>query len=232
MVAISSSIKSYFEHKKGYLSDKSTNEEERKKAREQFGFIIKETIDDTDVIAEGIESPHCASILYDCLKNLESNVNEIYELSFSIKDAQIKGAKQLEDTSESIKFINEKFQKYKADRKQKEKEIAELKEDLASLKEKFFQVDKTLDRQEQYSRRNFLLVHGVEGKNNEDSDQEIINIVKNDLGEEITIHVDRTHCLGKHKLDNNVPQLIVLKFTRYNFSNRIFKPKKNLKEKL
>ena len=104
---------------------------------------------------------------------------------------------------------------------------------MASLKEKFFQVDKTLDRQEQYSRRNFLLVHGVEGKNNEDLDQEIINIVKNDLGEEITIHdVDRTHCLGKHKLDNNVPQLIVLKFTRYNFSNRIFKPKKNLKEKL
>ena len=70
----------------------------------------------------------------------------------------------------------------------KEKEIAELKEDLTSLKEKFFQFDKTLDRQEQYSRRNCLLVHGVEEKNNEDTDQEIINIVKNDLGEEITIH--------------------------------------------
>ena len=57
-----------------------------------------------------------------------------------------------------------------------------------SLKETFFQVDKTLDHQEQYSRRNCLLVHGVEEKNNEDTDQEIINIVKNDLGEEITIH--------------------------------------------
>ena len=66
--------------------------------------------------------------------------------------------------------------------------MAELKEDLTSLKEKFFQVNITLDRQEQYSRRNFLLVHGVEEKNNEDTDQEIINIVKNDLGEEITIH--------------------------------------------
>ena len=77
------------------------------------------------------------SILYYCLKNLESKVNEIYEVSSSTKDAQIKGARHLEDFSESIKFINKKFEEYEADRKQKEKETAELKEDLASLKEKF-----------------------------------------------------------------------------------------------
>ena len=173
-------------------------EEERKEATESNSdlSLSKETSDDIDVFAGGIESPRCASIFYDCLKNLELKVNEIYELSSSTKDAQIKGAKQLEDVSESIKFINEKFEEYEADLKQKEKEIAELKEDLTSLKEKFFQVDKTLDRQEQYSRRNCLLVHGVEEKNNEDTDQEIINIVKNDLGEETTIHdIDRTHRL-------------------------------------
>ena len=99
--------------------------------------LSKETSDDIDVFAEGIEPPRCASILYDCLKNLELKVNEIYELSSSTKDAQIKGAKQLEDVSESIKFINEKFEEYEADRKQKVKEIAELKEDLTALKEKF-----------------------------------------------------------------------------------------------
>ena len=42
LVAMSSSIKSYFERKKRDLSGKSTNEEERKKAREQFGFIVKQ----------------------------------------------------------------------------------------------------------------------------------------------------------------------------------------------
>ena len=103
---------------------------------------------------------------------------------------------------------------------------------MTSLKEKIFKVDKTLDRQEQYSRRNCLLVHGVEEKNNEDTDQEIINIVKNDLGEEITIHdIDRTHRLGKRKLDNNVPRPIIVKFTRYNVRNRIFKTKKKLEGK-
>ena len=76
---MSSSIKSYFERKKRDLSDKSTNEEEKKKARESSLdlSISKETIDDTDVFAEGIESSRCASILYDCLKNLESKVSKI-----------------------------------------------------------------------------------------------------------------------------------------------------------
>ena len=115
------------------------------------------------------------------IKNLELKVNEIFELSSSTKDAQIKGAKQLEDVSESIKFINEKFEEDEADRKQKEKEIAELNKDLTSLKEKSSQVDKMLDLQEQYSRRNCLLVDGAEEKNNKDTDPEIINIVKNDL---------------------------------------------------
>ena len=120
---MSSSIKSYFEREKRDLNDKSTNEEERKKFRESSLdlSLSKETSDDTDVFAEGIESPRCTSILYDCLKNLELKVNEIFELSSSTKDAQIKGAKQLEDVSESITFINEQIEEDEADRKQKEK---------------------------------------------------------------------------------------------------------------
>ena len=65
---MSSSIKSYFD-----LSDKSTNEKEKKKARKSSLdlSLSKETSDGTDVFAKEIESPRCASILYDCLNNLE-----------------------------------------------------------------------------------------------------------------------------------------------------------------
>ena len=63
--------------------------------------------------------------------------------------------------------------------------------------------------------------------NNEDTDQAIINIVKNDLGEEFTIHdIDRTHRLWKDKLDVRRP--IIFKFAMYNVRNRIFKTKKKL----
>ena len=56
---------------------------------------------------------------------------------------RLKVLSKLEDDNESMKFINDKIEEYESDRKQKEKEIAELKEDLTSLKENFFQVDKT-----------------------------------------------------------------------------------------
>ena len=58
-------------------------------------------------------------------------------------------------------------------------------------------------------------VHRMDTKNNEDMDQRIINIIKNDIREEVTHdHIDRTHYLRKQKLDNNVPWPITVKFAR------------------
>ena len=53
--------------------------------------------DDADIFEEGIESPRCAGILYSCLQNLEKKVNKIFELSSLTKEAQIKGAKHMEE---------------------------------------------------------------------------------------------------------------------------------------
>ena len=57
--------------------------------------INKETNDDTDVFNKGIASSY---IIYDCLKNLGSKVNEICELSSSATDAQIKDEVQMLDS--------------------------------------------------------------------------------------------------------------------------------------
>ena len=63
-------------------------------------------------------------------------------------------------------------------------------------------------------------------------DQVTINIIKNDMGEEITIYdIDRTHCLGKHKLDNNVPWPIIVKFEGTMFAVGFSQLKKKLKGK-
>ena len=59
----------------------------------------------TDIFEEGIESLCCAGILYSCLQSLEKKVNESFELSSSTKEAQIKGAKHMEE-------VNEKFVTY------------------------------------------------------------------------------------------------------------------------
>lgn len=71
--------------------------------------------------------------MYGCLQNLEIKVNEIYEPSTT--QAQIKGHRQMMDASKSIDFINEKFDEFEVDLKEKKREPAQLKEDLKSLYE-------------------------------------------------------------------------------------------------
>ena len=68
-------------------------------------------------------------------------------------------------------------------------------------------------------------------KNNKDTDQAIINTLKNNMGDKVTIHdIDKKHCLEKHKLNNNVPQTIIAKPTL--FAVGFAKLKRNLKEKM
>ena len=42
-----------------------------------------------DVFEEGLDSSNCRSILFDCLKNLESKVNEIFANTYTLKENQI-----------------------------------------------------------------------------------------------------------------------------------------------
>ena len=141
---MSNTLKSYFGSKKRYLSDKSDDGDERKKAKESnLDLLINQ---DDAVFSEGIDSPRCASILYDCLKNSEKKVNEIHLLSTTTNDAQIKGTQQLKEMNDTIKFINEKFEEFEADRREKEREIAELKGTINSLNVRRDKADRALDR--------------------------------------------------------------------------------------
>ena len=72
---MSNTLKSYFGSKKRDLSNKSNDADERKKAKES-NLDLSQNQDDA-VFSEGIDSPRCASILYECLKNLDKKVNEI-----------------------------------------------------------------------------------------------------------------------------------------------------------
>ena len=74
---------------------------------------------------------------------MEKKVNKIFELSSSTKEAQIKSARHMEEVNESIKFINEKFEEREADRKEKEKQISELKNEAKTLNEKVETMDRS-----------------------------------------------------------------------------------------
>ena len=114
--------------------------------------------DNMYIFEKGIEFPRCAGILYSCLENLEKKVNKILDLSSSTEEAQIKGARHMEEVNEFIKFINEKIEEMEADRKDQEGYILELKIKAETLNEKVETMDRTLECQE---KRKSILIYSV-----------------------------------------------------------------------
>ena len=107
----------------------------------------------------------------------------------------------------------------------------ELKKDNESLK-------MLIDAQEQYSRRNCLLIHGVAETPRENTDNLVLDIIHNQLGISEQIinkkSLDRSHRLGKIKNPDdrsrrNTGRPIIVKFALYNERNNVFFNKKKLK---
>ena len=109
--------KYFFSSKKCDLSDNSKEDTGPNKAKEVTSNSIYST---PNVFEEDLDSSNCRSILFDCLKNLESKVNRIFENTNTSKENQIKGEKQLTDLTETVNFLSENFYEFEADRKLKE----------------------------------------------------------------------------------------------------------------
>ena len=99
---------------------------------------------------------------------------------------RLKALSNIKEVNDAIKFMNEKFVEFEADRREKEREIAELKSTINSLNTRLDKADRVLDRQKQYSRRNCLLIHDIEEANQEKTDEVVINVLKKEMDKEIT----------------------------------------------
>ena len=54
-------------------------------------------LDKNDVFAQGLESPECVKLLFNCLQNLETEMKNVKEISLAGKKWQIKSTEQLSD---------------------------------------------------------------------------------------------------------------------------------------
>ena len=103
----------------------------------------------------------CVKILLSCSRNLESELKDIRKLGLSKYNNQIKGKKELVDLSESIKFMSDKLDEFQKERKEQKNVIEELRGELCSLNKKRNCITEQVDRQEQYSKQNLLLIHRI-----------------------------------------------------------------------
>ena len=57
---------------------------------------------------------------------------------------------------------------------------------------------KNMERQEQYSRRNFILIYGLKEEMDESTDDRALKLFRDELNEDVlSVDLDRTHRIGK-----------------------------------
>ena len=104
--------------------------------------------------------------------------------------------------------------------------IKYLREEVSSLKNEHEQLKSDVENQEQYSRKNCLLVRSIPVEQGENTDSIVLNAINEHLEEELTEDdIEHTHRVGKPKQNKKTPRPIIFKFVPYNCRRRI----KNLK---
>ena len=90
-----------------------------------------------------------------------------------------------------------------------------------------------MERQEQYSRRSCILIHGLKEEKNESTDDRVLKLFREELNEDVLLaDLDRTNRIGKKRDSSSKPRPVIVKFARYNIREKLFKSKKNLRLKI
>ena len=219
-------IAKYFERisKKRDSRNNSSDGEASKKLRE--GSLDNSAVSDVsanneDPFTEGLKSPECESILMNCMRNLEKQVGQILRMVEKTEDSQIKGECQLTDLAKGVEFITQKFDEHEKDRREKDAIIATLQNELKSASMKV--EDLEMEKQEQYSRRNSILIHGLKEEKSESTDDRILKLFREELNEKVLLTaLDRTHRIRKNRDSSSKPRPVILKFARYNIREKVF----------
>ena len=89
-----------------------------------------------------------------------------------------------------------------------------------------------MERQEQYSRRNYILIHGSKEEKNESAYDRVLKLFREGMNEDVLLaDLDRTHRLGGKKSLSSKPRSVIAKLARYNTREKVSESQKNSKEK-
>ena len=156
----------------------------------------------------------------------------MFDNTNELKEKQINGESHPQELSDAMDFIAKKFDKYKQERKEREEFINNLTESVSRLTQKVDDPSEAVEKQEQYSRCNCLLQHGIPEKKQENTDELCIKVINEHLDLDINDRdIDRTHCIGNPRNADEKPRPIIIKLARYNDRKKIFDSKKKLKGK-
>ena len=94
------------------------------------------------------------------------------------------------------------------------------------MNERIEELENKIDRQEQYSKRNCILIHGIAENKEENTDQQAIDFIIDNLYIKIDeINIDR---IGRYDKAKKKARTIIVKFPRYSVRVTVFHEKQKL----
>ena len=145
-----------------------------------------------------------------------------------MKEGQIKGDKQQAELTEATNFISNKFDQQEKDRKEKEGRTKTLENCLIKMEKRVDSYSGQVEKHEQYSRHDFLSLHGILESRNDKTDDLCVAAINEHFELSITAaDTNRTNQIGKPRDAVQTTRPIIIKFVRYNNRKNVLNRKKN-----
>ena len=101
---------------------------------------------------------------------------------------------------------------------------------MSRINKRIEELENKTDCQEQCSRRNCILIHGIAENKEENTDQEAIDFINDNLHIKIDeIDIDRSHRIGRYDKSKKKARPIIVKFAKCSVRGRVFREKRKLK---
>ena len=112
------------------------------------------------------------------MKKVEARVTKIFDLVKTTNKNQTECARKLENLTNAVNFIRKKFEVYEAEKREKDEVTKSLRGEVLALHNNLENLEVKLEKQEQYSLRNCLLIHDISENKDKDTDDLVIKALK------------------------------------------------------
>ena len=108
--------------------------------------------------------------------------------------------------------------------------MTKLEKDITDLKRKLEKASSDIRDHDLYSRRNCLRIHGIPESPDEKTDELVMKLSQEKLGVQLVpSDIDRSHRLTPRNAQSEGPRVLIVKFTRYNTRDQIYRARTELR---
>ena len=150
--------------KKVDLSNNSNNGKASKKPRQRSLNTSTSSEIPDDLFTVSLKDTECVTILLNCIKKIERQITQILDNTNELKEKQFKDKSHLLDLRMLWIFLPRSLINTKQEKKHREEIINNLTENFAKLIQNVDDLSNAVEKLEQYSRRNCLLLSGTPKK--------------------------------------------------------------------